>query len=173
MISPKALPRQLRRMDEAMEYETCNLTQTQDVARDLAARLKPGAVIALSGPMGAGKTAFCGGLAQGLGIEGPVTSPTYTIVNEYQGRLPLFHFDLYRLSDPDEYYAAGLDEFVGGDGVALVEWPQMAELDVSPALTITLERGAGDDERRIEIENDGVAGFDPAALSDWRDADGA
>ena len=83
-----------------------------------------------------------------------------------QGRR-LYHFDLYRLADPDEYYAAGLDEFVGGDGVAVAEWPEMAELDPSPALEIRIRRGAGEEERVLEIENRGVAGYDPAALSDW------
>ena len=133
-----------------MEYETCNLTQTQAVARDLAARLKPGAVIALSGPMGAGKTAFCGGLAQGLGIDGPVTSPTYTIVNEYQGRLPLFHFDLYRLGGPEELYDIGWEDYLARGGVCVVEWPEIAGDELNPTLTVRLEP-TGESSRRITI----------------------
>ena len=95
-------------------------------------------------------------------------SPTFTLLIPYEGDRRLYHFDLYRLADPDEFYAAGLDEFIGGDGVALVEWPQMAELEPERALTMRLRRGDGDDERIIDIENDGVAGFDPARLKKWR-----
>ena len=100
-------------------------------------------------------------------------SPTFTLMIPYEkdGR-KLYHFDLYRLADPDEYEAAGLDEFVGGDGVAVIEWPQMAELDPRPCLRISLERCRDDQQRRIDIECDGVAGFDPAGLADWRADDG-
>ena len=103
-----------------------------------------------------------------MGVVGAMPSPTFTLMIPYEaGGRKLYHFDLYRLADPDEYEAAGLDEFVGGDGVAVVEWPQMAELAPWPALRVTLSRMAGDEEREITIENDGVAGFDPAALARW------
>ena len=117
---------------------------------------------------------FARGIARGMGIEGPMPSPTFTLMIPYEaaGR-KLYHFDLYRLSDPDEYWAAGLDEFVGGDGVAVVEWPRMAELEPAPALSVRLARAGGDQLRRIEIINDGVAGYDEAGLSDWREGDGA
>ncbi len=142
-------------------------------AAKLAPMLAAGDAVLLTGDLGAGKSVLARGIARGLGVVGPMPSPTFTLMVPYEaGGRRLYHFDLYRLSDPDEYYAAGLDEFVGGDGVAVVEWPQMAELDVAPALNIALERDASDDERRISIENNGVRGFDPAALSDWRDADG-
>lgn len=156
-----------------MVFETHSETDTMAFASRLAPMLAPGDTVLLTGDLGAGKSVLARGIARGMGITGPMPSPTFTLMVPYEaGGRKLYHYDLYRLSDPDEYYAAGLDEFVGGDGVALVEWPQMAELDVAPALNITLTRGAEDDARRIEIENDGVAGFDPAALSDWRDADG-
>ena len=156
-----------------MHYKTHSETDTMAFASRLAPMLAPGDTVLLTGDLGAGKSVLARGIARGMGITGPMPSPTFTLMVPYEaGGRKLYHYDLYRLSDPDEYYAAGLDEFVGGDGVALVEWPQMAELDVAPALNITLTRGAEDDARRIEIENDGVAGFDPAALSDWRDADG-
>ena len=139
---------------------------------EFAARLSPmlaaGDAVLLNGDLGAGKSVLARGIARGMGIRGPMPSPTFTLMIPYEadGR-KLYHFDLYRLADPDEYYAAGLDEFIGGDGVAVVEWPQMADLAPWPALTLRLERGGQDDWRIIRIENDGVAGFDPAALSAW------
>ena len=156
-----------------MNFKTHSETDTLAFASRLAPMLAPGDTVLLTGDLGAGKSVLARGIARGMGVTGPMPSPTFTLMVPYEaGGRKLYHYDLYRLSDPDEYYAAGLDEFVGGDGVALVEWPQMAELDVSPALHITLKRGAEDDERRIAIDNDGVAGFDPAALSDWRDENG-
>ena len=156
-----------------MYYKTHSETDTMAFASRLAPMLAPGDTVLLTGDLGAGKSVLARGIARGMGVTGPMPSPTFTLMVPYEaGGRKLYHYDLYRLSDPDEYYAAGLDEFVGGDGVALVEWPQMVGLDVAPALHITLSRGGADDARRIEIENDGVAGFDPAALADWRDADG-
>lgn len=156
-----------------MYYKTHSETDTMAFASRLAPMLAPGDTVLLTGDLGAGKSVLARGIARGMGVTGPMPSPTFTLMVPYEaGGRKLYHYDLYRLSDPDEYYAAGLDEFVGGDGVALVEWPQMVGLDVAPALHITLSRGGADDARRIEIENDGVAGFDPAALSDWRDEDG-
>ena len=156
-----------------MNFKTHSETDTLAFASRLAPMLAPGDTVLLTGDLGAGKSVLARGIARGMGVTGPMPSPTFTLMVPYEaGGRKLYHYDLYRLSDPDEYYAAGLDEFVGGDGVALVEWPQMAELDVSPALHIALKRGAEDDERRIAIDNDGVAGFDPAALSDWRDENG-
>ena len=97
-------------------------------------------------------------------------SPTFTLLAPYVGAdgRKLYHFDLYRLNSPEEYYAAGLDEFVGGDGIAVVEWPQKAEIQPTPALEIDLFRCADEQTRLIEIQNYDVAGFDPDALSEWR-----
>ena len=87
----------------------------------------------------------------------------------YEGRQKLYHFDLYRLNDPEEFYAAGLDEFIGGDGVALIEWPEMAEIDPEPALHVTIARSDGDEQQRIiSLENRGIAALDEAALAEWR-----
>ena len=152
-----------------MTYTTRSEADTLRFARKLAPMLTPGDTVLLTGDLGAGKSVLARGIARGLGVEGPMPSPTFTLLMPYTGAggARFYHFDLYRLSDPEEYYAAGLDEFVGGDGVAAVEWPQMADLAPEPALEVFIERGPGDDARRIEIENYGVRGFDPAALSEW------
>ena len=151
---------------------TTYLTRSEADTMKLAARLAPmlsaGDAVLLSGDLGAGKSVLARGIARGMGVEGPMPSPTFTLMIPYAaGGRKLYHFDLYRLADPDEYYAAGLDEFIGGDGVAVVEWPEMADIDPRPALLARITRGNGDEERLIEIENDGVAGFDPAPLEEW------
>ena len=137
-------------------------------AAALASMLDAGDTVLLEGDLGTGKSVMARGVARALGIAGAMPSPTFTLLIPYEGTKKLYHFDLYRLADPDEFYAAGLDEFVGGDGIALVEWPQMAELEPVPALKLNLRRGEGDDDRLIEIENDGVAGFAAETLGEWR-----
>ena len=156
-----------------MTYMTRSEADTMALAARLAPMLAAGDTVLLNGDLGAGKSVLARGIARGMGIYGPMPSPTFTLMVPYEaGGRKLYHYDLYRLSDPDEYYAAGLDEFVGGDGVAVVEWPQMAEIDPRPSLIVHLERLADDSQRRIAIENNGVTGFDPLALSDWRVDDG-
>ena len=153
-----------------MRYITRSEAQTRALAARLAPMLRPGDTVLLRGDLGAGKSVFARGIAGGMGVEGAMPSPTFTLMIPYaagDGRR-FYHFDLYRLADPDEYYAAGLDEFIGGDGVAVVEWPEMADLAPRPALRITLARGETDAQRVIDIENDGVSGFDWAPLADWR-----
>ena len=150
-----------------MIYQTRSEAETLRFASALAEMLGAGDTVLLDGDLGAGKSVMARGIARALGVTGAMPSPTFTLLIPYQGRIPVYHFDLYRLADPDEFYAAGLDEFVGGDGIALIEWPQMAELEPRPALKLTLSRGETDDERRIEIANAGVAGFNPAALGEW------
>ena len=153
-----------------MTYETHSEADTMEFAGKLSAMLVPGDTVLLYGDLGAGKSVLARGIARGLGITGPMPSPTFTLLMPHEspdGR-KLYHYDLYRLADVDEYYAAGLDEFIGGDGVAVVEWPQMAKLAPVPALEIEICRGESDEDRTIEIENFGVAGFDPQALAEWR-----
>ena len=154
-----------------MYFQTHSEADTLSFARQLSPMLAPGDTVLLFGELGAGKSVMARGIARGLGVRGPMPSPTFTLLAPYVGAdgRKLYHFDLYRLNDPEEYYAAGLDEFVGGDGVAVVEWPQMADLETTPALEITIDRVDGSDARRIEIENYGVAGFNPAALSEWEE----
>lgn len=152
-----------------MTYVTHSESETARLASRLAPMLSPGDTVLLTGDLGAGKSVVARGIARGLGVEGPMPSPTFTLLMPYVGAggAKFYHFDLYRLSDPDEYDAAGLDEFIGGDGVAAVEWPQMADLAPDRSLEIAIERVDGGDARRIEIENYGVRGFDPGALLEW------
>ena len=150
-----------------MIYQTRSEAETLRFASALAEMLGAGDTVLLNGDLGAGKSVMARGIARALGVTGAMPSPTFTLLIPYQGRIPVYHFDLYRLADPDEFYAAGLDEFVGGDGVAVVEWPQMAELEPRPALKLSIRRGENDEERWIEIENRGGAGFDPQRLREW------
>ncbi len=128
-------------------------TETELIGEKIAATLSPGSVIALTGDLGAGKTAFTRGLARGIGYDGRVTSPTFTIVNEYLGgRLPLFHFDMYRLSSSDELYDIGFDDYLMSGGICAIEWANNVE-DALPADTICIKISRiSDTERNIEIK---------------------
>lgn len=126
--------------------------ETEAVARALASELRPGAVIALHGDLGAGKTCFVRGLAEGLCAEGPVTSPTYTLVQEYAGPIPLFHIDLYRIRAPSEALGFGLDEYIEGGGVTAIEWAERIEGLLPPdRIHVRIEPGAAEDERILTI----------------------
>ena len=104
--------------------KTNSPAETRALGRQLAAQLHPGDVLLLYGDLGAGKSEFTRGIAEGLGVTCPVTSPSFTILNVYdEGRVPLYHFDWYRLESAEELYEMGMDEYLGGDGVAVVEWP--------------------------------------------------
>ena len=136
-----------------MLYRTDSPEATTEFGRALGERLQPGDVILLSGDLGAGKSVLARGLARGLGIAQAMPSPTFTLMQPYQGRIPFYHFDLYRLVDPDQFYEAGLDEFIGGDGAAVVEWPDCADLHPEPRMDITLARCEdSDDARLISLE---------------------
>ena len=126
--------------------------QTFELGRSFAARLRAGDVVALDGDLGAGKTQFIKGLAAGLGHDGEVTSPTFTLVHEYTGgKLPLFHFDFYRLEDADEVLQLGLDDYLDARGVLAIEWAGKFPA-VLPKSTHWLKFHAGDgDSRTIEI----------------------
>lgn len=138
-----------------MEYISNNVEETKKIASELAKTLSAGDVLCMYGDLGAGKTAFVQGLAKGLGIDEPITSPTFTIVNEYYGSLPLYHFDVYRISDPDEMYEVGYEEYVYGDGVSVIEWSELIE-DILPEkrykVTILKDTSEHDDYRKIEVE---------------------
>ena len=136
-----------------MQITTNSADETQALGQKLASRLAPGDVIAYFGDLGAGKTAFTRGLAQGLGITDPVTSPTYTIVNEYlSGRIPLFHFDMYRLSSSDELFDIGWEDYLSRGGVCAVEWSENVEDALQDAIRVTIEKDADEpDTRHITI----------------------
>lgn len=137
-----------------IEYISRNESETEKIGESLAARLQAGTVLAYRGGLGAGKTAFTRGLAKGLGCEGRVTSPTFTIVNEYEGgRLPLFHFDMYRLDSADELFHIGWEDYLARGGVCAVEWSENVAGAIEPdAVRVSIVRGDGDDDRRITIE---------------------
>ena len=137
----------------AVRYVTNSEEETQRLGEQLAQRLTPGAVIAFTGDLGAGKTAFTRGLARGLGISDRVTSPTFTIVNEYEGgRLPLFHFDMYRLGSSDELYDIGWEDYLARGGVCAVEWSENIDDALEEgAIRVEIRRGAQEGQRVIEI----------------------
>ena len=136
-----------------MEYLSRCEADTEALGARLAASLSPGTVVAYQGGLGMGKTAFTRGLAKGLGYKGRVTSPTFTIVNEYEGgRLPLFHFDMYRLSGSDELFEIGWEDYLERGGVCAVEWSEIAPAAMpEDTLTVAIER-VSDNERRISIQ---------------------
>ena len=135
-----------------MTYITYSPTETEELAQKLAPFLFPGAVIAYRGDLGAGKTAFTRGLARGLGYTDMVTSPTYTIVNEYLGgRLPLFHFDMYRLASGDDLWDIGWEDYQDGGGVCAVEGSENVADALENPIIITIEK-LGGNTRRITLE---------------------
>ena len=137
------------------EYITNSAQETEALGERVGRSLTPGAVLAYTGDLGAGKTAFTRGVARGLEIPERITSPTFTIVNEYEGgRLPLFHFDMYRLGSSDELFDIGWEDYLGRDGVCAVEWSENIE-DILDANTIRVDirRGESDDQRLITISN--------------------
>ena len=136
-----------------MEYITHSPAETEELGCRLGRTLGPGAVVAYFGGLGMGKTAFTRGLARGLGFTEAVTSPTYTIVNEYLGgRLPLFHFDMYRLSSADDLFDIGWEDYLDRGGVCAVEWSERVD-DAMPAdtLWVDIARGTGESDRIITI----------------------
>jgi tRNA threonylcarbamoyladenosine biosynthesis protein TsaE len=132
---------------------TCpSAESTRALAERIGRRASPGTVIALSGDLGAGKTCFIQGLAAGLGVETAVTSPTFIMIAEHAGRVPLYHVDLYRTESLAEIRALGLEDLLDGGGVTAIEWAEKAEL-LLPARTVCVRiRGAGDEPRTVEIE---------------------
>ena len=128
--------------------------ETRAIGARLADRLQGGEVVAFTGDLGAGKTAFVSGMAEDLGVEDRVTSPTFTIVNEYEGgRLPLFHFDMYRLGSADELFHIGWEDYLARNGVCAVEWSEnVAGAIEGDAIRVSITRGEGDNDRIIDIE---------------------
>ena len=135
-----------------MEFLTNSPDETEAVGKRLGQSLTPGAVIAYQGDLGAGKTAFTRGVALGLGAKEQVTSPTYTIVNEYlSGKYPLFHFDMYRLASSDDLFDIGWEDYLDRGGICAVEWSENVADAMENAIVVTIEK-LGEDTRRITIE---------------------
>jgi tRNA threonylcarbamoyladenosine biosynthesis protein TsaE len=129
--------------------------ETEELGAQLAQNLAPGTVVAFTGDLGAGKTAFVRGMARGLGISQRVTSPTFTIVNEYEGgRLPLFHFDMYRLSSEEELFDIGWEDFLTRGGVLAVEWSENVKKALDRCIWVEIRRGSADTQRIISIRQE-------------------
>ena len=155
-----------------MRFVSHSVAETQQLGASLAAQLKPGDVLLMLGDMGVGKSEFTRGLARGLGVKGYVTSPTFTILQVHDnGRMPLYHFDWYRLSDVEELYELSMDEYLYGDGVSVIEWPSRAE-EAIPEQYLEVELiPAGDNERIIELRPcGGFRTLDKDALQQEGDA---
>lgn len=136
-------------------FETYSPEETLEIGRLLGENAAPGEVYALIGDLGAGKTVFTKGFAQGLGIEEPVNSPTFTILQIYEeGRIPLYHFDVYRIEEPEEMEEVGFDEYIDGDGVCLIEWAgRIGDLLPPDVTVVRIEKNLdrGPDYRRITV----------------------
>ena len=138
-----------------MTCTTNSPEETEALGASLAQELEPGAVLAFTGDLGAGKTAFVRGLARGLGCPGRVTSPTFTIVNEYEGgRLPLFHFDMYRLERAGELFDIGWEDYLDRGGVCAVEWSENVREALDPqTIWVDIRRGGTENQRVITVRN--------------------
>ena len=134
--------------------ETYSESETMALGKRLGEAAGPGDIFLLEGDLGVGKTVLAKGVATGLGITEPVTSPTFTIIHEYEGRLPLYHFDVYRIGEPEEMFDIGFDEYLDGEGVCLIEWPSIVEeLLPETVIPIHIEKEVenGTDYRKILI----------------------
>lgn len=140
-----------------MICETFFPEETFELGRRIGKNIKPGSIVTLSGDMGVGKTVFAQGFAKGMGINEPINSPTFTIVQVYdEGKMPLYHFDVYRIADSEEMYEIGYEEYFYGEGVCLIEWAELIN-DILPEniIRIKIEKSLekGIDYRKITIEN--------------------
>lgn len=137
-----------------MEFIIQKLEDTLKLGKEIGLRANPGDIICLNGNLGTGKTHLTKGIAQGLGITENITSPTFTIVNEYSGRLTLYHFDVYRVNDPDEIESIGFDEYIFGSGVSVIEWSDYIKSlipDEYMDIEISKAPELGEDYRKITI----------------------
>lgn len=135
-----------------MLFVSGSVEETERIGAELTQRLPAGSVVAFSGDLGAGKTAFVRGMARGLGIRERITSPTFTIVNEYEGgTCPLFHFDLYRLSGEDELFDIGWEDYLARGGICAVEWSERAPEAMEGSICVDISRGEQEDQRVIRI----------------------
>ncbi len=133
--------------------------ETWALGQRLGAVLRAGDVVLLTGELGAGKSVLARGIARGMGVTGPLPSPTFTLMAQHIGaRCPLYHMDLYRLADEEEFFAAGLEEYAGGDGVAVIEWPERA-MDALPERRLAITMHAINDGQARQIRVCPQGGF--------------
>ena len=153
-----------------LTFQSQSSEQTDQFGRQLGHLLPSGSLVLLRGDLGAGKTCLATGVARGLGVDGsiPVTSPTYTLMNSYVGRLHLYHFDLYRLGSEDELLELGFDDYFYGDGVALVEWPERCSELATSALIVDLTY-VNDEVRELSVTVSGASDKYRAVLNSLRD----
>ena len=135
-----------------MKIITKSEKETQEAGEKLVQTLAPGSVVAMYGDLGAGKPAFVRGMTRGLGINFPVSSPTFNVVNEYPGKVPLFHFDMYRLGSADELFDIGWDDYLERGGICAVEWSENVEEAFEPGTVKVIITKLGDSEREITVE---------------------
>jgi len=136
-----------------MTFESFSENDTINFAKDLAKNARPGDIYCLTGRLAGGKTVFAKGMARGLGVSDIVTSPTFTIMNRYEGRLPFCHFDVYRIKSIEEMYEIGYEEFFFGDGVCLVEWAGLIRPLIPPnGIWINIQQGKDENHRIIEVK---------------------
>ena len=141
-------------MAEMLTVESHSAAETRALGEKLAGWLHPGDVVLLQGELGAGKSELTRGIASGLGVKETVTSPSFTILNVYEsGRCPLYHFDWYRLESADELFELGLDEYLGGDGIAVVEWAERCPEAIPEKHRRLTFRMTGEESRMIETED--------------------
>ncbi len=136
-------------------FHTSSAAETIELGRALCLQLKPGDVVAFHGELGAGKTTMIKGVAAGLGVADVVKSPSFVIVTEYAGRLPVYHIDLYRLSESSDFGAIGLDSYIEGEGICLIEWAERAE-KILPASAVRVRMSVEEEGRRIEVSGPNV-----------------
>lgn len=134
------------------EILTNSPQQTYELGKRIGQILKPGTVICLSGEMGAGKTAITQGIVKGVGVDTYVTSPTYTIINEYDGDIPIYHFDVFRIEDVEELYEIGFDEYLYGMGIVIIEWASLIQEALPDEyLWINIGKGKDFDDRTLTL----------------------
>ena len=137
-------------------FHTSSSDETMDLGRKIGEGLGPRDVVGLIGELGTGKTTFTQGLVQGLGVRGYVKSPSFTLVNEYEGRLPVYHLDLYRLGDVNEIYELGIEEYLYGDGITIIEWAEKAYALLPAEYILIKFFYTGENTRKIEIIKTGA-----------------
>lgn len=136
-----------------LSVQTYSEEQTYKMGKWVGRNVNPGDIILLFGDMGSGKTVFSRGIAHGAGVSGMVTSPTFTIMNTYIGRMPVYHFDLYRLNAPEELYDLDYEEYFFGNGISIVEWPERLEyLQPKEYLKVTIIKMQKENSRKIVFE---------------------